>query len=73
MLVWCCSVLVLKKLDDEHLQEFIKALRHLVEDENLTVVVEPHEYEKLVGPQEQQQMRLGKTLLPLCCQAASDQ
>lgn len=46
-----CSVLVLKKLDDENLAEFIKALRHLAQEELLTVVVEPHEYDKLVCSQ----------------------
>ena len=42
--------MVLKKLDDELLNEFIKALKYLALEEKMKVIVEPHEFEKLVCP-----------------------
>ena len=46
---WCCSVLVLKKLGDELLADYVRVLRFLGAEEGMRVVVEPHEYLKLVG------------------------
>ena len=47
-LLLLCSVMVLKKLDDELLTEYIKALRYLALEEDMKVIVEPHEHKKLV-------------------------
>lgn len=41
------SVMVLKKLDDELLGEFVRALSLLALNEKMKVIVEPHEHEKL--------------------------
>jgi hypothetical protein len=43
------SVLVLKKLGDELLADFVRVLRFLGAEEGMRVVVEPHEYIRLVG------------------------
>ena len=40
-------VLVLKKLGDELLNEFVEVIRYLGNEEGLRVIVEPHEYLKL--------------------------
>lgn len=40
--------MVLKKLDDELLGEFVRALSLLALNEKMKVIVEPHEHEKLV-------------------------
>lgn len=42
-----CSVLVLKKLGDEQWDSYLRVLRYLGKEENMRVVVEPHEYLKL--------------------------
>ena len=44
-----CSVLVLKKLGDELLADFVRVLQFLGVEEGMRVLVEPHEYLKLVG------------------------
>ncbi len=41
--------MVLKKLGDELMEEYIDVLRFLGEDEGMTVIVEPHEHMALVG------------------------
>ena len=43
------SVLVLKKLGDELLADFVRVLQFLGVEEGMRVLVEPHEYLKLVG------------------------
>lgn len=43
------SVLVLKKLGDELLVDFVRVLQFLGVEEGMRVLVEPHEYLKLVG------------------------
>ena len=43
------SVLVLKKLGDELLADFVRVLHFLGVEEGMRVLVEPHEYLKLVG------------------------
>jgi hypothetical protein len=43
------SVLVLKKLGDELLADFVRVLRFLGAEEGMRVVVEPHEYIRMVG------------------------
>ena len=43
------SVLVLKKLGDELLADFVRVLQFLGVEEGMRVLVEPHEYIKLVG------------------------
>ena len=43
------SALVLKKLGDELLAEFVRVLQFLGVEEGMRVLVEPHEYIKLVG------------------------
>ena len=43
------SVLVLKKLGDELLVDFVRVLHFLGVEEGMRVLVEPHEYLKLVG------------------------
>ena len=40
--------MVLKKLDDELLTEYLKALKFLALEEDMKVIVEPHEHQKLV-------------------------
>lgn len=42
-----CSVMVLKKLGDEQREAFLKVLRFLGQEEDMRVIVEPHEYLKL--------------------------
>lgn len=41
------SVLVLKKLGDEHWDSFLRVLHYLGREEGMRVIVEPHEYLKL--------------------------
>ena len=43
------SVLVLKKLGDELLVDFVRVLQFLGVEEGMRVLVEPHEYLKLAG------------------------
>ena len=43
------SVMVLKKLGDEQREAFLKVLRFLGQEEDMHVIVEPHEYLKLSG------------------------
>lgn len=45
----CCRVMVLKKLGDELMEEYIDVLRYLGEELEMRVVVEPHDYQALVG------------------------
>ena len=40
-------MLVLKKLDDEYRDDFLRVLRFLGLDEHMHVLVEPHEHSKL--------------------------
>lgn len=44
-----CSVLVLKKLGNELFDEFIKVVNYLGKVEGMRIIVEPQEYEALVG------------------------
>lgn len=41
--------MVLKKLGDELMEEYIDVLRYLGEELEMRVVVEPHDYAALVG------------------------
>lgn len=41
--------MVLKKLGDELMEEYIDVLRYLGEELEMRVVVEPHDYDALVG------------------------
>ena len=43
-----CSVMVLKKLGDELMEEYLEVLRYLGTELRVAVVVEPHDYEQLV-------------------------
>ena len=43
-----CSVMVLKKLGDGLSKEFHEVIQYLGREQNLQVVVEPHEYDKMV-------------------------
>ena len=46
---WCsCSVLVLKKLGGELLEEFINVIKFLHDEEDLNVIVEQHMHKELV-------------------------
>jgi len=44
-----CSVMVLKKLGEELMEEYISVLRFLGEDQGLRILVEPNDFAELVS------------------------
>ena len=49
LLSYCsCSVLVIKKLGSELMEEFVSVIKYLHHEEGLNILVEPHVHKELV-------------------------